>query len=250
MRIVRDIVTAVLFCTRLPIWRAPAIAGADLARASWAFPIAGLLVGLIAAAAYWLARRAGLPPLPAAALTLTATLLATGCLHEDGLADVADSFGGATRERKLAIMRDSSIGAYGTCALIVSLLLRVSALSAIADPVLAAPILVAAHVAARATMSAFMVLVPPARADGLSAGAGRPSAASAVIGAMFGVLALAIGLGPVAGIIALVVTAALAGLLGWFCLRQIGGQTGDVLGALEQFCEIAILLAAASIQAG
>ena len=62
-------------------------------------------------------------------------MLATGCLHEDGLSDVADGFGGGkTRERKLEIMRDSRIGAYGACALVLSVLLRWSALADLADP--------------------------------------------------------------------------------------------------------------------
>src|SRR6478752_9236584 len=145
-----DLKAAVLFCTRLPIPHAAAITGADLARAGWAFPVAGAIVGLIAAAVYWLAWLAGLPPLPAAGLAIAATLLATGCLHEDGLADVADSFGASTRERKLEIMRDSKIGTYGVCALFMSLLLRSRALASIADPALAAPVLVAAHMAGRA----------------------------------------------------------------------------------------------------
>src|SRR5215467_2147821 len=107
-----DLSAAVLFCTRLPVPGAATITGADIARASWALPVAGAIVGLIAAAVYWLARAAGLPPLPAAALTIAAGVLATGCLHEDGLADAADSLGGGTRARKLEIMRDSRIGTY------------------------------------------------------------------------------------------------------------------------------------------
>ena len=175
-----DLKAAVLFCTRLPIPHAAAITGADLARAGWAFPVAGAVVGLIAAAVYWLAGLAGLPPLPAAGLAVAATLVVTGCLHEDGLADVADAFGGATRERKLEIMRDSRVGTYGACALSMSLLLRTAALASIAAPAAAASVLVAAHMAARAGMPLFMRLVPPARIDGLSAGAGQPSAVGAL----------------------------------------------------------------------
>ena len=76
-----------------------------------------------------------LPPLPAAALAVAATVAVTGALHEDGLADVADGFGGgATRERKLEIMRDSRIGTYGVCALILSFILRISATDELGDP--------------------------------------------------------------------------------------------------------------------
>jgi adenosylcobinamide-GDP ribazoletransferase len=69
-------------------------------------------------------------------------------------------------------------------------------------------------------------------------------AASAAAGAVLGLCALGIGLGPAAGFAAFALIAAGGGLLGWLCLRQIGGQTGDVLGALEQFGEVSVLLAA------
>ena len=119
---------SIAFCTRLPLVGATPIAGSTIAKAAWAFPIAGLVVGIVGAVVYALAHRAGVPAWPAAALAVAATLLATGCLHEDGLADTADGFGGGkTREQKLDIMRDSRIGVYGVCALIMSLLLRVGA---------------------------------------------------------------------------------------------------------------------------
>src|SRR5437868_4014872 len=127
-RVATDLKISVLFSTRLPFAHSFTVMGADIARASWALPLAGALVGLLGAIAYWLAHAVGLPPLPAGALALATTLVATGCLHEDGLADTADGFGGGTtRERKLEIMRDSRIGSYGGCALMLSLLLRGSA---------------------------------------------------------------------------------------------------------------------------
>jgi adenosylcobinamide-GDP ribazoletransferase len=241
-----DVVAAVLFCTRLPIASARAHSGTDVARAAWAFPVAGAVVGLIAAAVYGFARLAGMPPFPAAGLSVAATLVVTGCLHEDGLADVADSFGAATRERKLEIMRDSRTGTYGACALAMSLLLRTAALATIADPARAAAVLVATHMAARAGMPLFMRLVPPARQDGLSAGAGRPSLASAAAAVLLGLVALVVGLGPAAGLCAIALLAAAFAWLAWLCVRQIGGQTGDVVGTLEQFGEVLILLVAAA----
>ena len=115
-----DLRAGVLFCTRLPVPGAATITGADIARAGWALPVAGTIVGLIAALVYGLARLADVPPFPAAGLTVVASLLVTGCLHEDGLADVADAFGASARERKLEIMRDSKIGTYGVCLLYTS----------------------------------------------------------------------------------------------------------------------------------
>jgi adenosylcobinamide-GDP ribazoletransferase len=174
-----------------------------------------------------------------------ATLAVTGCLHEDGLADTADGFGGGkTRERKLDIMRDSRIGTYGVCALTVAILLRVSALALLANPALVAMALIAAHGAARATLPAFMLIVPPARGDGLSHGAGRPTLARVAVAAALGVLILFAWLGLVSGIGAAALLGIVAVLMAWLCLAQIGGQTGDVLGAVEQVCEIVILLVA------
>src|SRR5262249_61626175 len=102
-----DLSAAVLFCTRLPVSGAATITGADIARAGWALPIAGAIVGSIAAMVYGLARLADVPPFPAAGLTVVATLVLTGCLHEDGLAGVGDSFGASTRAVKLESLGDS-----------------------------------------------------------------------------------------------------------------------------------------------
>jgi adenosylcobinamide-GDP ribazoletransferase len=211
-------------------------------------PIAGALVGLIGAAVYWLTSAVGLPPFSAAALALAATLIATGCLHEDGLADTADGFGGgSSRERKLEIMRDSRIGTYGACALALSLILRWSALASIADPAAVAMALIAAHAAARAPLPAFMRFVPPARSDGLAAAAGGPPREGAAAASFLGVVALGLCLGPGAVIIGLLLLSSAAILMAWLSVQQIGGQTGDVLGALEQINEILILLTAAAL---
>jgi adenosylcobinamide-GDP ribazoletransferase len=244
-RIAADIRIAILICTRLPLRSAAAIESLDVACASWALPVAGALAGAAGALAFWLAFELRLPPTIAAAVALAATLLVTGCLHEDGLADTADGFGGGwDRTRKLEIMRDSRLGTYGACALAISLLLRWAALAAFTSPVQAASALVAAHVAARAALPAFMHAVPPARADGLSAQAGRPSLAAAVVAGLIGIVTLALTLGLPAAAIGLAFATSAAFLVARLCLRQIGGQTGDVLGALEQVIEAVILLTA------
>src|SRR4051794_36461925 len=165
--IVCDLATAISFCTRIPLGT---LAGdsPNLARASWAMPVAGVIVGIAGALAYWIAFGLGLAPLAAAAVALAAMLLITGCLHEDGLADTADGFGGGTsRERKLEIMRDSRIGTFGVCALLISFALRWSALVGQSTPIRAGAALIATHVAARAILPAFMRFVPSARKDGL-----------------------------------------------------------------------------------
>ena len=240
-----ELKASVLFMTRLPFARATPIGGVDIARAVWAFPVAGMLVGAIGAVVYALAHKVGLPPWPAAALTVGATLAATGCLHEDGLADTVDGFGGGkTREQKLDIMRDSRIGTYGVCALVLSILLRVSALASLAEPGLVALALIAAHGAARASLPVMMFLVPPARSDGLSFAAGHPPYEGVAAAGVLGILILTICLGLGLGIAALILLSIALAFMAWLSLAQIDGQTGDVLGALEQVSEILILLIA------
>ncbi len=246
-RRVNDLKIGFIFLTRLPLPHQQPIAKGELSHALWTAPLVGAVVGLMGAAVYWLVQALHLPPLPAATLALAATVAVTGGLHEDGLADVADGFGGgATRERKLEIMHDSRIGTYGVCALILSFMLRISALVNIGDPALVAAVLIAAHAAARAGLPAFMRLVPLAREDGMSADAGRPPPASVMAAALLGIVALVASLGFATGVVAAVLLCAGFGFMAWLCTRQIGGQTGDVLGALEQIGEIAVLLVAAA----
>jgi adenosylcobinamide-GDP ribazoletransferase len=247
-RRVNELKIGFIFLTRLPLTLQQPAAPGELSRALWCAPIVGVAVGLVGAAVYGFAQTLNLPPLPAAVLAVAATVLVTGALHEDGLADVIDGFGGgATRERKLDIMRDSRIGTYGVCALILSFMLRVAALSNLGDPGLVAAALVAAHAAARAPIPAFMRVVPAARTDGMSADAGRPPQTSALVAALLGLIAVVMALGFGAGFVAIVLLCAGFGLMAWLCNRQIGGQTGDVLGALEQIGEIAVLLVAAAM---
>lgn len=243
--ITTELRTGLAFCTRLPVTAPEA---ANLATAAWTFPVVGVLIGALGALVYWLAGGLSLPPFVSATLAVAATALVTGCLHEDGLADTADGFGGGTtRERKLEIMRDSRTGAYGVVALIVSFMLRAGAIASLAGPGLAAAALIAAHAGARATLPIFMRAVPNARDDGLSSGAGTPPAGPASLAALLGLLALMAFLGVGAGLVAAFLV--VMGLIAFarLSMRQIGGQTGDVLGAVEQASEILILLTAAAL---
>src|SRR5271163_3606460 len=92
--LIADLRIAVSLSTRIPVGSAAPVSEGDVARASWALPIAGILVGLVGAFVYWLCIRLRLQPEPAAMLALAATILVTGAMHEDGLADAADGFGG------------------------------------------------------------------------------------------------------------------------------------------------------------
>lgn len=245
-RILSDIALSLVFLTRLPLPHLD-FSGRNLSAALWAAPVVGTAVGLIGGAIFALAVFVGIGPAPAAALALAATMLATFCLHEDGFCDTADGFGGGTtRERKLEIMRDSRIGTYGAAALILSILLRWSALYDLATVPNVLAGLMAAHAASRGLIPAFLHLLPSARSTGLSADAGTCTAETALGGAALGALALLM-----LGLPGAFLAALLLGL--WFvlfrklCLAQIGGHTGDTIGALQQGSEILVLLAASVI---
>jgi adenosylcobinamide-GDP ribazoletransferase len=242
-----DLKIALIFLTRLPLRHEGTIGGGDLARATWANPLAGAIVGGAGALAYGIGFQLALPPLLCGLLAVAATVLLTGALHEDGLGDVADGFGGAfAREQKLAIMRDSRIGTYAGLALILSVALRAAAVSALVEPELAAAALIAAHAGARGLIPALMRSVPLARAEGLAAYAGEPPRASAAAALGLALLLALAALGW-AGAAALLAGAAAAFAMGWLARRQIGGYTGDVLGAAEQLAEAAMLIAAAAL---
>jgi adenosylcobinamide-GDP ribazoletransferase len=245
-KLLGDIALCLVFFTRLPL---PHFETKDsvFARAIWAAPVIGLAVALVGGVVYALAVLLGLAAGPAAALALAATMAATGCLHEDGLSDTADGFGGGKdREKKLQIMRDSRIGSYGACALAFSILLRWSAISELGSSIAVLCGLIAAHAASRALLPAFMQMLPPARTDGLSAGVGEISSDTALAAAALGALAL-LALGLSGAIAAALCLGIVFFLFRSLCLSQIGGQTGDTTGALQQAGEITVLLVASAI---
>jgi adenosylcobinamide-GDP ribazoletransferase len=240
--LIHDCKVALAFLTRLPVAPEPIAAGSSLGASVVMFPVVGALIGLLGGGGYALAFWLGLPPLPAATAALATTIWLTGALHEDGLADVADGFGGGRRrEDKLRIMRDPRIGSYGALALVLGLLARAGALAALAAPADVMAALVAAGAASRAALAAVMTTLPVARADGLAASAGRPhplrTAAAVLVAALIAVVLLG-----KAAAAALLAGAGAAFAVAWLARRQIGGHTGDVLGAVQQLTEIGVLL--------
>jgi adenosylcobinamide-GDP ribazoletransferase len=244
-----QLIVGFLFLTRFRLPASAAWPENALAHAAWSFPVVGAVVGLLGGGVALLAQRLGLPVPAAALLGLAATLLATGALHEDGLADTADGLGGGqTRERKLEIMRDSRIGSYGALALLMSLGLRAAALSTLlgGDGGIVLGAMIAAHAVSRAGLPAIMHFIDPARPGGLAAGAGRPGFDNVRAAAVLGVLATLAGLGWWRGLAALLAALAAFAATAMLARRQIGGYTGDVLGAAQQVAEAAVLLAAAT----
>jgi adenosylcobinamide-GDP ribazoletransferase len=242
----RQLHLAFVLLTRLPLPHLPDAAFAQGARAVWAYPLVGLVVGAAGAATGQLALAAGLPLLAAAALALAVMIIATGAMHEDGLADTADGFwGGYTPARRLEIMRDSQIGTYGVLALVVAFVLRLAAVMALLGAGGWAALPVAAALS-RAMMPTLMATLPPARSDGLSHSVGRPTNGAAAGAALLaGGITLAIwGMG---GLTLLGIAAVAAALIAALARRKIGGQTGDVLGAAQQTSETALLLACAAL---
>jgi adenosylcobinamide-GDP ribazoletransferase len=243
----KDVYVSVVFLTRLPAPSWPDAAARKLATGMWAFPIAGVLVATIAGVVYAVCDALGLPIFISSLFAVVTLIIATGGLHEDGLADLADGvWGGPDPEKRLAIMSDSRIGAFGTIALIVSIAGRAAAIAAIGQPLYVLGALVAAAAVSRAIMPALMTFGSPAKPDGLGATAGTP-AASAWGSALLlagGICAIA---APAGWFVCVIAAAVGAALVSWFARRNLGGYTGDVLGAAQQVAELFALTMIASV---
>lgn len=236
----QDTLQALMLLSRLPV---PATGTARGARAAWAYPVAGLVIGAVSALAGLVAHALGLPAALAALVALAAQIVTTGAMHEDGLADTADGlWGGWTRQQRLEIMRDSRIGAYGVMALFLSLTARWAALWLLfeAGPAAAAGAIMSAAALSRAAMPGLMAALPHARQDGLSHGVGvaRPETAAVALAVGFFAALFFSGTGVFP---ALVWAVAVTAILGAVARSKIGGQTGDILGAGQQLAEIAVL---------
>lgn len=236
--LVADILSAFGLLSRLPLPQARR----HRAASAWSWPLVGLVIGGMATAVAVAADLAGLPLGAAAALYLATGMMATGALHEDGLADTCDGlFGGWTRERRLEIMKDSHIGSYGTLGLIVSQLALWSLVGqALSEDLWA--VLVAGPVLSRAPMAVLMAALPNARGSGLSQGVGRPGWQPALIGSALAIaLALGVTQAPLKVAVATLAVALVVAVLGAEARRRIGGQTGDILGASQQLALITAL---------
>ena len=184
IRPVAELLVALRFLTRLPVPFVRTLDAPPLDAAMTMFPLAGAIIGALTGTVLILAGFAGLPELLTASLAIAVGLIITGALHEDGLSDMVDGFGGGhTREQRLDIMRDSRIGAYGALALGLLLMARASLyMSFLELPPWGAIILIASAAAfSRALMVDLLWATRPARADGLSVLAGRPTRARTLV---------------------------------------------------------------------
>jgi len=251
----RIFLRAIQYFTRIPV---PAYIGhtADqLGQTARYLPLVGVIVGALAAVLMWLAAHL-LPPGIAVTLGIAAGILLTGAFHEDGLSDYADALGGTSKERALAIMKDSRVGAYGVIALVLVLLLKYQTLLALASKhsvAYAAFALVAGHALSRAFAVSIMATLPYARTDAsakakavvqpatreftLRAAAVAVPVALVVIGVL-----IAAGAHFNSLVAALAIALIIRVYLAWKFAQRLGGYTGDCLGAVQQLTELGFYL--------
>ncbi len=252
--LVRDYAAQLRFFSRLPVPRLcpgddPA-APPPFARAIRMLPLAGITIWAPAAVLVALSGFTELSGFAVAALALIVTTILTGAFHEDGLADVADGFGGGfTPERRLEIMKDSRIGAFGGTALVAQFVLRTALIADLVDGVgagKAALLLLGVAGLSRVAPLVLMSSLPPARSDGLGRAAGSPEGTALAIALVIGgfvFVATSVGVsGPAAMVLALVLAASALAFLGAVAKAKIGGFTGDVIGAGTLVAETAMLL--------
>ncbi len=242
----RLLLVALQLLTRLPVgdpWRGERDAADGI---GW-FAVVGVLVGGVAASAFW-ATSLAFRPLAAAVISVVVTVVLTGALHEDGLADSADGFfGGRDPDERLRIMRDSTLGTYGVLAVVLAVLLRVSLLAAL-DPVEGAAALVASGAVSRGVLGVTLLGTVPA-SSGSGAGVIDHLRALPAGVALASATAVAVGLLWLPG--AAMVAAALATTMSVraVAVRRIGGLTGDVMGAMVVLADLAALLVVVGVGA-
>ncbi len=243
MRELNNLLASFTLLTRLPFWRLKQVPQESFAHVVDYWPVVGWLTGGAAAAVVWCAGGV-LPEVTAVVLALAVRVLLTGALHEDGLADFFDGFGGGRdRERTLAIMKDSHIGSYGVLGLILYYLAIVSLLSSL-TPAAAAAALVTGDPLAKWIASQQVNLLPYARtARDSKVGVvyRRMSPIAWCVSAAAGLLPAVLWLRSElwgAVLFPLIVLVLLVAMM----RRRIGGYTGDCCGAVFLLCELSFYL--------
>ncbi len=244
----QDFLIALIFLTRLPLTLNLQFSMSAVGSASRAFALVGVVVGGISGGVFYLAAAANLPLLICAFLAIGAQILLTGALHEDAIGDVADGFGGgADKQKKMDIMRDSRVGTYAVVTLIVLIGIKASSLAALGLAFTGFAVIVSAAVCSRGLMACAMHVLPAARKDGLGASAGKPAVSAALWSLAIALIVPIAALGPFMGSAAVAAAMAGACIMGVIAQRQIGGQTGDVLGSVQQISECFFLVTMAAL---
>ncbi|MCR5709112.1 MAG: adenosylcobinamide-GDP ribazoletransferase [Bacteroidales bacterium] len=243
------LLAALIFFTRLPFWRIREVPGEYFKRVVPLWPFTGWLTGFITVLFFWLFSQV-MPLTPAWILALCSRLLVTGCLHEDGLADFIDGFGGGTsRERTLAIMKDSHIGTYGVIGLIIYFALMIVLPSSLSRDTLCLVVL-CGDCWAKCCAAQLINFLPYARTEETAKNKtvySRMTLPELLLCFFFGlapalVLTLALGWLPVSVLWLLAVPVAVMLSLALFMKKRIQGYTGDCCGATFLLCELAFYL--------
>ncbi len=240
-----ELLMGVRFYSRLPTGSAPHQRPV-LDRMALTLPLTSVVIGLIPVAVLLLLEWAGTPTFFAAVMAVAALVIVTGAMSEDALADAADGlFGGPTIEQRLDIMKDSRHGTYGICAIVVLIAARVAAVGSVTNPVEAAAVLLTAPLIARSGALWLPFALPAARSGGAAASAGQVGLRNFLLGLGVAAVVSFATAGFAVGIVGLVTAFVLGAVVAWgwttLCRRLIGGQTGDLIGALQALLEIAAL---------
>lgn len=244
-----DFCAALMLLTRIPVnWdKVSPDNPPDMNRSLWAYPLVGLLVGLVAALIFYVCVFASIPNSISIVLTLSSVIFITGAFHEDGLADTADGFGGGgDKQEKLDIMRDSCIGTYGALALISAFLLKVFALLELTHIEVLGTLVVAA-VLSRLMIIYMLIMLKPARKDSLSTQSGKPGGDAIIFATGSALLFSGLVFDIRLIILMFLVACAVTFLFSRLARSQVGGFSGDILGASQQLTEVSIYIVAACV---
>ena len=245
--LIGDCAAAFVLLSRFPTgWHVfPADNPPNFTSALWAFPLVGLVIGACGGLIFLAATALSLPPLMAAALALLATMLLSGGMHEDGLADMADGFGGGKDvEARIRIMHDSRIGSFGVMALILASLARVGLLMAAAlhaTGLTLVLLLALVYAAARFLPVLQLSIIPVSPHARLASLTGNGGVWRAVTGLAVWAVPLIIAFSWQVAIPAAALSCLLAVIIARMALRRVAGLTGDVMGATILLGEITIL---------
>ncbi len=250
-----DCVAAFLLLSRIPVgwYHFPDDRPPNLTSALWAFPLVGLVIGGSGGAILVVASLLGLPPLVASGLALAGMAVLTGAMHEDGLADMADGFGGGRdAESIMRIMHDSRIGAYGVLALILAMALRLSLLALCLDTMSGWTLI--GFIALIGAASRFqpvlqLAVFPLSPHAKLAALTGRPGTGRLIAALVVWFPAMVWLFGTIATVAIILPAFAVSLWIGQIATRRINGLTGDVMGASTIIAEIMMLMCWASLGA-
>jgi len=249
--LIRRLLTAVAFLTRIPVNPDKPFDGSDVARSTLFFPLVGCLIAAIQIVVIFLLDQISVTPLLQALAATAVVALIGGGLHQDGLADMADGFGGGqTTEDVLRIMRDSTIGTYGGIALFLSLGTRVVALAELVAHDVGWRWIIVAAVFSRCSICLGWLMPYARQAAGTGASITQFTGPMEVAGAvLFAIVVGTILAGANIGLVILL-SAIVFLVIALVCHKRIRGVTGDTLGASTEITEVVLLAAGATILAG